>query len=205
MITQIVLAAGLSTRMKTSKPLLDFGGMPLLSRLLEECRRSAVDETVVVLGYERERIMEQVDLSGVRVVVNDQYQKGQTSSLQCALRNLNPQIEAFLNLPVDHPLVTRREIDAVVEAYRSRTSEAKIFIPEFEGEPGRPVLFDRHFAREILDLDVEEPINGIIKKYRQEVSRVPVENPHTMKDMDTPEDYRECLELWENSADRMTG
>jgi molybdenum cofactor cytidylyltransferase len=202
MITQIVLAAGLSTRMKTSKPLLDFGGRPLLSRLLEECLHSGVDEILVVLGHEKAKIQEQVDLSGVRVVVNDQYRKGQTSSFQCALRNLTPGTQAFLNLPVDHPLVTRREINAVVEAYRSRKSQAKIFIPEFEGRPGRPVLFDSNLGTEILALDAEEPVNGIIKRYQKDVSRVPVENPYIMKDMDTPEDYQKYLELWEGRAKR---
>ena len=197
MITQILLAAGFSSRMKTSKPLLDFGGMPLISRLLEEFRRSAVDEIVVVLGHEKEKIVEQVDLSEVRVVVNHQYQQGQTSSFQCALRNLNPETKAFLNLPVDHPLVTSREIDALVAAYRSREAEAKIFIPEFEGELGRPVLFDHSLAAEILELGSEEPVHGIFKKHQQNISRVTVENPYIMKDMDTPEDYRDCLALWE--------
>jgi CTP:molybdopterin cytidylyltransferase MocA len=55
-------------------------------------------------------------------------------------------------------------------------------------------------AREILDLDADEPVNGIIRKHQMEISRVPVENPYIMKDMDTPEDYRECLELWEERA-----
>ena len=197
MITQILLAAGLSTRMKTSKPLLNFGGMSLLSRLLEECRRSAVDEIMVVLGHEKEKIVKRVDLSGVTVVVNDQYWQGQTSSFQCALRNLDGGTKAFLNLPVDHPLVNSREIDALVEAYRNRESEAKIFIPEFEGKGGRPVLFENSLATEILALDSKEPVNGIIEKYRRDVCGVPVENPYIMKDMDTPEEYRECLKLWE--------
>ncbi len=204
MITQILLAAGLSSRMRTSKPLLDFGGMPLLSRLLEECRRSVVDEIVVVLGHEREKIQERVDLSGVSVVVNDQYERGQTSSFQCALRNLNRETKAFLNLPVDHPLVTRGEIDAVVQAYRNRESESRIFLPEFEGEAGRPVLFDHSLAAEILALEVGEPVCGIIEKHQQEVSRIPVANPYIMKDMDAPQEYRECLKLWEAMADRLT-
>ena len=202
MIVQILLAAGLSSRMKTSKPLLDFGGVPLISRLLEEFRCSAVDEIVVVLGHEKEKIVDQVDLSGVRVVVNHRYRQGQTSSFQCALRNLNPETKAFLNLPVDHPLVTAREIDALVAAYRSRRAKAKIFIPDFEGEPGRPVLFDHSLAAEILALGSEEPVHGIFKKHQQDISRVTVENPHIMKDMDTPEDYRDCLALWEGAADR---
>ncbi len=196
MITQILLAAGLSLRMKTSKPLLDFGGVPLLSLLLEECRQSLVDTVVVVLGHQKEKILEQVDFSGAQVVVNSDYRKGQTSSFQCALEAMDPATVAFLNLPVDHPLVTRREIDALIKAYRNRKDQSKILIPTFGGQEGRPVLFDTSLRREILALGPDEPVDGIIEKFRNSVSRVPVENPFTMKDMDTPEDYRECLEIF---------
>jgi len=196
MITQILLAAGLSVRMKTSKPLLDFGGMPLLSRLLEECRQSLADAVVVVLGHEKERILEQVDFSGAQVVENPNYRSGQTSSFQSALEVMDPGTEAFLNLPVDHPLVTGKEIDALIQAYQNRQDSSKIFIPTFEGQEGRPVLFEISLRQEILALDPEEPVNGVIEKFRNCVSRVPVANPYVMKDMDTPEDYQECLEIF---------
>ncbi len=210
MITQILLAAGLSLRMKTSKPLLDFGGVPLLSLLLEECRQSRVDAVVVVLGHEKEKILEQVDFSGAQVVVNSDYRKGQTGSFQCALEAMDPATVAFLNLPVDHPLVTRREIDALIKAYRREIRDRpknspnsgpvpnlpKIFIPTFGDQEGRPVLFDISLRQEILALGPEEPVDGIIQKFRNSVSQVPVDNPFTRNDMDTPEDYRKCLEIF---------
>lgn len=196
MITQILLAAGLSVRMKRSKPLLDFGGMPLLAILLNECRQSRVDSVVVVLGHAKERILEQVDFSGVRVVENPEYESGQTSSFQCALEAIEPETEAFLNLPVDHPLVTRREIDALIEAYRGSQDPSRIFIPTFEGQEGRPVLFEVSLRQEILALAPDQPVNGIIEKFREAVSHVPVANPYVLKDMDTPEDYQECLEIF---------
>ena len=196
MITQILLAAGLSVRMKSSKPLLDFSGMPLLSRLLQECRQSLADAVVVVLGHEKERILEQVDLSGAQVVENPNYKSGQTSSFQSALEAMDPGTEAFLNLPVDHPLVTGKEINALIQAYRNRQDTSKIFIPTFEGQEGRPVLFEISLRQEILALDPDEPVNGVIEKFRNCVVHVPVDNPYVMKDMDTPEDYRECLELF---------
>jgi molybdenum cofactor cytidylyltransferase len=196
MITQILLAAGLSVRMKTSKPLLDFAGIPLISRLLEECRQSLADSVVVVLGHEKERILEQLDFSGAQVVENPNYKSGQTSSFQSALEAMDPGTEAFLNLPVDHPLVTAKEIDALIQAYRNRQDSAKIFIPTFEGQEGRPVLFENSLRQEILALEPDEPVNGIIEKFRDSVSLVPVANPYVMKDMDTPEDYRECLEIY---------
>ena len=196
MITQILLAAGLSVRMKSSKPLLDFGGMPLLSRLLEECRQSQADAVVVVLGHEKERILKQVDFSGAQVVENPNYKSGQTSSFQSALEAMDSGTEAFLNLPVDHPLVTGKEIDALIQAYRNRNDTSKIFVPSFEGQEGRPVLFEISLRQEILALDPDEPVNGIIERFRDCVSRVPVANPYIMKDMDTPEDYQECLEIF---------
>ncbi len=196
MITQILLAAGLSVRMKTSKPLLDFAGIPLLSRLLDECRQSLVDVVMVVLGHEKESILERVDFSGVQVVENPNYKSGQTSSFQSALEAMDPETEAFLNLPVDHPLVTGKEIDALIQAYRNRPDSSKIFIPTFEGQEGRPVLFEISLRQEILALDPDEPVNGLIEKFRDCVSCVPVANPYVMKDMDTPEDYRECLEIF---------
>ena len=196
MITQILLAAGLSVRMKSSKPLLDFGGMPLLSLLLEQCRQSLADSVVVVLGHEKERVLEQVDFSGVQVVENPNYKSGQTGSFQRALEALAPETEAFLNLPVDHPLVTHREIDALIEAYRDRKDLSKIFIPTFEGQEGRPVLFEISLRQEFLALGPDQPVNGIIEKFRDSVSHVPVDNPYIVKDMDTPEDYRECLEIF---------
>ncbi len=196
MMTQILLAAGLSVRMKSSKPLLDFGGMPLLARLLEECRQSLVDAVVVVLGHEKERILEQVDFSGAQVVENPNYKSGQTSSFQSALEAMDPGTEAFLNLPVDHPLVTRKEIDALIQAYRNRQDSSRIFIPTFEGQEGRPVLFEILLRQEILALNPDEPVNGIIEKFRDSISHVPVVNPYILKDMDTPEDYQECLEIF---------
>ncbi len=196
MITQILLAAGLSLRMKTSKPLLDFGGLPLLSLLLEECRQSRVDTVVVVLGHQKEKILEQVDFSGAQVVVNSDYRKGQTSSFQCALEAMDPATVAFLNLPVDHPLVTRREIDALIKAYRNGKDQSRIFIPTFGDQEGRPVLFDISLRQEILALGPDEPVDGMIKKFRNSLSQVPVDNPFTRKDMDTPEEYRECLEIF---------
>ena len=196
MLTQILLAAGLSVRMKSSKPLLDFGGMPLLSRLLEECRQSLADAVVVVLGHEKERILEQVDFSGAQVVENPNYKSGQTSSFQSALEAMDPGTEAFLNLPVDHPLVTRKEIDALIQAYRNRQDSSRIFIPTFEGQEGRPVLFEISLRQEILALNPDEPVNGIIEKFRDSISHVPVVNPYILKDMDTPEDYQECLEIF---------
>jgi hypothetical protein len=91
---------------------------------------------------------------------------------------------------------TAKEIDALIQAYRNRQDSSKIFIPTFEGQEGRPVLFENSLRQEILALEPDEPVNGIIEKFRNLLVHVPVDNPYILKDMDTPEDYQECLEIY---------
>lgn len=196
MIEQVILAAGLSSRMGDLKPLLEFDGQPLLGRLLAECLGSRVDAVIVVLGHRSEEILDAVDLSDAKVVINPDYRSGQTSSLQAAIRAVEPGTRAFLNLPVDHPLVTRREIDTLVDAYRNDPDPTAILVPDFHGREGRPILFASMYREAILELEPAEPSRSVLERFASVVHRVPISNPHTMRDMDTPEDYRECRRLY---------
>ena len=199
MIAQILLAAGKSTRMGFPKPLLDFDGVPLLSLLLQECRRSDVQQIIVVLGCQQHRIIESVDLSGTTVVVNEDYEQGQTGSLQRALLAMDPGAEAFLNLPVDYPLVTHCEINALVDAFRARNPREKLFIPTYKDCQGRPVLFERSLRDVVLGLGPNDPVSHLFAQMGDSVRPVPVSNPYTAIDVDTPEQYRACLEIYRSA------
>ena len=109
-IAAIVLAAGESSRMGRPKPLCDFGNRPALELVLDACGRAGLLR-VVVLGHAAQEIQSKVKFGGAKVVVNPNYAKGQTSSLQAGLRALPPNTAAFLLFPADHPLITANEID----------------------------------------------------------------------------------------------
>jgi molybdenum cofactor cytidylyltransferase len=51
MIGAILLAAGKSSRMKESKPLLQWQGTTLLEYQIQQLRRLPVEEIIVILGY----------------------------------------------------------------------------------------------------------------------------------------------------------
>ena len=106
MINAIVLAAGESKRMGRPKPLLPFGQTTFLGHILSVLGASDVGVTTVVLGAGADTIRNSVDLSGVQVVVNADYEKGQLLSLVAAMNALPAEVEAILLCLVDHPFIT---------------------------------------------------------------------------------------------------
>ena len=70
MISAIILAAGESKRMGQAKQLLGIGGKALLQQVLDSVLESDVDEVILVLGHEAERIRKEMDVRGAKVVVN---------------------------------------------------------------------------------------------------------------------------------------
>ena len=87
-IAGLILAAGESTRMGRDKALLEYRGRTFLANILNTLREAGIERVVVVLGYHAEEIRQSVDLTAAKVVVNQDYRLGQTSSLQTGLRAL---------------------------------------------------------------------------------------------------------------------
>ena len=51
MITAIILAAGMSTRMSKVKQTLVLGSKPILQHVIDNVKNSMVDNIILVLGY----------------------------------------------------------------------------------------------------------------------------------------------------------
>lgn len=194
-IVAIVLAAGESSRMGRPKPLCHFSGRPALELVIEACRRADIP-CIVVLGHAATEVQAGADLRGVQVVVNADYAKGQTSSLQAGLRALPADAEGFLLLPADHPLITREEITPLVAEYRRRHAERQIFIPSYNLKRGHPVLFDASLRDEFLRLPPDTPARTVVDFNPGRIAYVEIPSPAILMDMDTPEDYARCLEEW---------
>jgi molybdenum cofactor cytidylyltransferase len=191
MIVQVILAAGRGTRVGANKGALVVAGKPLLTHLLDAAARSRIDETVVVVGAEAERVEPLCRRPRVRSVRNVDFDRGQTSSLQTALRTLGPDVEAFLIHPVDHCLVGADDLDALIGVWRA-TAEAerptRILRPTFGGEWGHPVLFAAAYGREFLAFRPDESARAVYRGHLARVVGVPVATDACLFDLDTSED-----------------
>jgi molybdenum cofactor cytidylyltransferase len=194
-ITPIILAAGASTRMGRPKALLDFDGKACLELALEATR--GLGTPVVVLGGAREEVQSRVPLGSVQIALNDDYERGQTSSLKAGLACLSPAAAAFLIHPVDFPVVLAEDVAQLVEAFLGcRDPQKAIFIPSYSMQRGHPVLCRRELAQEFLAMPDDATARTVINLRPQRISHVSYEQAYILMDMDTPSDYAKCLEAY---------
>jgi molybdenum cofactor cytidylyltransferase len=193
MIAGLILAAGESSRMGQDKALLTYRGRTFLETVVQTFREADIRRVAVVLGHHAEEIQRAITLEDVKVVVNPEYRRGQTSSLQAGLRALeSADLEAVVLCLVDHPLVSAATVRALVASFRR--SGAPVAIPTFQNQCGHPVLIGRRLFGELLSLDPGEGANTVIRKYREATQSVAVSDQGVLLDVDDAKTYRRLLE-----------
>jgi molybdenum cofactor cytidylyltransferase len=188
MIAGLILAAGESRRMGRDKALLTYRGKTFLETIISNLRAAGIDKITVVLGHHADAIQRAVNLAGVRVVVNQDYQRGQTSSLQAGLASVaQDSPEAVILCLVDHPAISREVIAKLVESCEA--TRAPVLIPTYRGERGHPVVISQSLFAELLALPSGQPANSVIRKYRGITTFVEVTDRGILLDVDDPETY----------------
>lgn len=186
-VSAIILAGGASRRYGEPKQLLTLEGKTLLEHVVENASASKVGEVIVVLGYQAETIRSVLEGYPVKLVISDNWDRGQSASLQIGLQAVSPVSQAAVFLLVDQPKIDYRVIDRVIDDFRY--GGAPIVVPSFDGKWGNPVLFSRRFFPELMALVGDQGGRIVAKRHRDSVHVVPVDSAAILSDIDTPEDY----------------
>jgi molybdenum cofactor cytidylyltransferase len=193
MIAGLILAAGESRRMGRDKALLTYRGRSFLETIVNNLGAAGIEKITVVLGHHAEIIQRALNLAAVRVVVNHNYQRGQTSSLQVGLAAaVADSPEAVVLCLVDHPAISTEVIGKLTERFES--THPPVLIPTHEGQRGHPIVINRTLFPEFLALPPEEPANTVIRKYRDATQFVEVADPGILLDVDDPATYNRLVE-----------
>lgn len=185
LISAVILAAGMSTRMGAVKQLMPFGGATLLEAVIGLVRRSSAGEIIVVLGAAAEEIRAKVSLDGVKVVMNEQYREGMGTSLRAGIAHVSG--DAALVVLADQPFVESRTIDRLIQEYREK--KPQIAIPVYRGFRGNPVLLDRSVFPEVMGLGGDVGCRAIFGGHSENILRIGVEDVGVLLDIDTPGDF----------------
>jgi len=187
MIAAIVLAAGRSARFSQdgrNKLLEDFGGRPLLRRAVDAALGSRAGETIVVTGWDHERIAEALAGLPATLVHNPRHAEGMASSLLAGLARAG-EAEGALILLGDMPNVSSVVIDRLIGAFEE--TQAAAVIPLRGGRRGNPVLIGRELFPRLSELSGDIGARGLLRAARN-VVEAEVADDGVLADVDTPDD-----------------
>jgi molybdenum cofactor cytidylyltransferase len=189
----IVLAGGLSTRMKDFKPLLPLGGATVTDHVIDIFLSAGVD-VFLVAGYRRDDIVATIKKRNITIIYNPDYEKGMFSSIQAGVRRLPKFYQGFFILPVDIPLVRTETIKQLLKA--AVENPGRIIYPVFGGKRGHPPLVPAELTQDILGWEKGGGLKAVLKLQEKMALEVPVTDSNILFDIDTPVDYKELLERY---------
>lgn len=192
MIAGILLAAGRSMRMGQPKLLLPWQGVPLVRFVAQRALLSSIDELIVVTGHRAAHTSAALADLRVRIVHNDDFLDGQSTSLRAGVAALDDAVEAAIVLLADQPLLQPATIDALIAHYRQH--QPPVIVPRYGGQRGNPVLFDRSLFAALQTISGDQGARSVIQNQRDGVQWLDTADQGVLLDIDTPEMYQRLSE-----------
>lgn len=191
MIWAMILAAGESKRMGKPKLLLPFGEKTMIETIVATVVSSKVEQTLVILGSDREKTEEKIKDYPIKIVYNRDFRSGMLSSVQCGFKSLPGETRAVLVVLGDQPKISTTVINKLIDAYKS--SGKGIVLPVYKKERGHPVLIDLKYGEEVENLSPEVGLRGTVYNHPEDILEVEVETLSIFQDIDYMEDYKKEL------------
>ena len=183
----VIMASGLGKRFGGNKLMAEFGGQPMIARILAATddifdRRVVVTRHEAVAAYCRAR--------NVEVVLHNLPNRNDTVRL--GLEAVG-EVDGCMFCPGDQPLLKKETIEALINGWK-RESDC-IWRPSFEDQPGAPILFPKWAFSELLTLPEGKGGGFLARKYPERVRLHPVRDPYELMDVDTQETLRELSDF----------
>jgi len=198
----VILAAGESSRMGSDKALLPWppisaglatSGETFLSAAIRSLS-SATDQVVVVVGNNETQLAPVIYASGGSLVRNPAPEGGQFSSLRIGLQAvLDLGRDAAMITLVDRPPVGTAVLGRLRAAFEAAASEVWAVVPEYDGRHGHPFLAGREMIEMFLKAPATATAREVEHQNQQHLQYVPVDDPHTVMNVNTPEEYAALL------------
>jgi molybdenum cofactor cytidylyltransferase len=185
-IAAVVLAAGRSRRMAPHNKLLvaDRTGKTMIARVVDNVLSSNARPVLVVTGHQAEQVQHALGGRPVRYVHAPDYAEGLSASLKAGIAAVSEDCAAAVVCLGDMPLVTGRMIDRLLSHYDPEEGR-KIVLPTFRGKQGNPMLWDRQFFQEILQISGDSGARFLLGKPLEAVTEVEMADDAVLRDFDT--------------------
>lgn len=151
---------------------------------------SALDKTVLVLGFSAERISRQLGsiLANPKllIVTNGDYKAGMAKSISAGMARIDESFDSAMIILGDFPLLNSHIIDQVLQAYR--TSGRGICLPVRDDRWGHPICLSRRFFDSLMQIEGDTGAREIIKRNWSQVYQFNIGEDGCFFDVDTQQD-----------------
>ena len=188
MLAAVILSGGASRRMGSPKALLPYQGRPFLEHLLDVAKHPSIGVRRVVLGPDADAICAQVLLKPDEIVINKDWERGQLSSIQMAIRSLPAGTDGLLLCPVDHPLISRLLVADLIDSFEKTNAPA--VVPLYEGRRGHPVIFAARLYEELLNAPEDTGARAVVWAHKNEICEVSTTEEGCVLNLNDPEAFQ---------------
>ena len=189
----IILAAGLSKRMGTiNKLLIPIDGKSMVRRTVEQYINTGIEQIIVVVGHQQDRIRAALSGLKVKLVFNDGFDNGQITSIRCGLKAISKQSQTVLIGLSDQPLLTTHDIQQLLQAFLQQSSKS-ILVPYYQDVRGNPIVLSATQALAVDRDGVRLGCRKLIDKHPEKVLRFDVVSNHYNCDLDNVEEVAKLL------------
>jgi molybdenum cofactor cytidylyltransferase len=193
----VILAGGKSTRFGAPKVLQSFRGTPFLLCITQPLLQAGVENIALVLGHQAEQLISKVPgAENFRIIINQNYEAGQFSSIQAGVRGVPDMLAGVLLCLIDQPHIRSTTYRTVLD--KARRMAEKIWIPTYRSKQGHPVFLPGWLLAEIKRQSTGISLRDLLFRFSNGMEKVEVDDPGILEDMDTPED----LQRLEKEIDR---
>lgn len=195
-LAAVVLAAGLSRRMKSEKILLPFGGSTVLETILATLGLAGVKEVVCVLRPDLPDATRRARAAGARVVWNAKPEEDMLLSIRMGLEAVSPKASGVFIWPADCPAVSPQTVKLLARS----ADPTLVLIPAYRSRRGHPALLGRDLIPAVDGVPPREGLRHLWRTRAEAVTEIAVDDPGVLQNLDTPEAYRAAIKRLEGGS-----
>ena len=194
----LILAAGLSSRMGESKPLLEWFGQTLIEYQINLFNSLNI-KPLVVLGFQSETVISKIKNLDVDIVINEDFKTGKSSSILKGIRNMKSDSDILL-LAVDQPR-PKIFLEKIMQSHLE--SKSLITIPKYkykdsELRGGHPIIIGNKVINNLSEfINRGKTVKDFVVS-QTAVNQLIFDDILIRLDLNDKDDYHEAIRLFEN-------
>ena len=187
----VILAAGNSNRMGTSKALLPWKKSTLIKELVDKYLQ--LNQEVIVVSGSNHKALLNLQLQTSHIIENTNYEQGMGKSIAVGVYYVQshfPKAKGVFILTVDQPFISLSHLQNMMAVFKSNTI---VVSSSEQGYRGIPSLFSATYFKELVALEDDRGAKPVCFKHKTRLQIVQTAH-EDLDDMDTPEMYQKLKE-----------